>query len=48
VTRPWIRDRRTALVLGYGLSLLGVFVLRDAYEHRNKARPLWSTFIPGG
>lgn len=48
MARPWIRDRSTALLLGYGMVIVGFFVLRDAYEHRNKPRPLWSSFLPGG
>lgn len=46
--KPWIRNRGTALWLGYALCVGGVFVLRDAYEARNKPRPLWSMFVPGG
>lgn len=45
--RPMIRDQRTALMLGLALTLAGVFVLRDAYEHRGTPRPLWLSFIPG-
>lgn len=46
--KVWIRNQAVALWVGYALCVGGVFVLRDAYEHRNKPRPLWSTFIPGG
>ena len=45
--RPWIKDQRTALVLGLTLSLGGLFVLRDAFEHRGAPRPLWLSFVPG-
>lgn len=44
---PWIKDQRTALLLGLSLSLGGLFVLRDAYEHRNQPRPAWLSFVPG-
>ena len=48
MSRVYFRDRRTALLVGYGLGLAAILVLRDAYEHRGKPRPFWSTFMPGG
>lgn len=45
--RPLVRNQRQALVLGLVLTLAGVWMLREAYEHRGKPRPLWLLFIPG-
>lgn len=45
--RPYIKDRRTALGLGYGLGFAAIFCLRDAYERRNVNRPWWTIFVPG-
>lgn len=47
MSRPLVRDQRTALTLGLALTLAGVWMLRDAYEHRGKPRPLWLAFVPG-
>lgn len=41
-----IRNRRTALLLGYGGILLGSLALYDAYEHRGKDRPFAVKFLP--
>ena len=45
--RPWIRDRRTALLLGYGGLLVGSFALYDAYESRGRDKPFIAKFWPG-
>lgn len=45
--RPYVADRQTALVLGFGAYLLGSFLIWDAYEHRGKSRPFWHR-ITGG
>lgn len=42
-----VRDQRTALALGIGLSLAGMWMLREAYEHRGKPRPFLLSFLPG-
>lgn len=44
---PVIRDRRTALVIGYGGILVGAWALWDAYECRGKPRPFAAKFLPG-
>lgn len=46
--RAYIKDRRTALVLGYGGILLGALALYDAYENRGKHRPFATKLLPGG
>lgn len=43
-----IRDRKTALWLGYGGIVLGALCLYDAYENRGRSRPFASKFLPGG
>lgn len=45
--RPYVRDRRTALLLGLAAYAAGSFLLWDAYEHRGKSRP-FSARIWGG
>lgn len=45
---PVIRDRRTALVIGYGGILVGAWALWDAYERRGKRRPFATKLLPGG
>ena len=42
-----VRDRKTALVLGIGLYLVGTLFLWDAYEHRGTASPFALRFLPG-
>lgn len=37
--RPWIKDHRTAVVLGVLLFALGAAVLYDAYEGRGMKTP---------
>lgn len=44
---PRIRDRRTALLLGYGGILVGALALWDAYEMRGRRRPFLVKFLPG-
>ncbi len=46
--RPIIRDRRTALVVGYGGILLGAYALWEAYEGRGRRRPFMTKLLPGG
>jgi hypothetical protein len=41
-----IKNRRHALVLGYGGVILGAVALYDAYEKRGKARPFLARFLP--
>lgn len=43
-----IRDRRTALVVGYGGILLGAYALWEAYEGRGRRRPFMTKLLPGG
>lgn len=45
---PTFRDRRTALLVGYGGILLGAWALWDAYETRGRQRPFFTKFLPGG
>jgi hypothetical protein len=45
--KPWIRDRRIALLIGYGGILVGSMALWDAYENRGKSRPFLTKFAPG-
>lgn len=44
--RPYIRQRRTALWVGYVGILVGAAALYDAYERRGKERPFISRFLP--
>jgi hypothetical protein len=44
--KPWIRNRRTALYLGYGGLILGALAMYDAYENRGHRRPLLTKFLP--
>lgn len=44
--RPMIRNRRAALVIGYGGIVLGSVALYDAYERRGKDRPFATRFLP--
>ena len=46
--RPYIRDRNTALVVGYAGILIGALALYDAYENRGKRRPFATKLLPGG
>lgn len=41
-----IRNRRAALVIGYGGIVLGSVALYDAYERRGKDRPFATRFLP--
>lgn len=45
---PVIRDRRTALAIGYGGVLIGAWALWDAYEKRGHRRPFVTKLLPGG
>jgi len=45
--RVWVRDRTTALWLGYGMVTAGALLLWDAYEHRGRQRPFAAKFLPG-
>lgn len=45
--RPVIADRRTALLAGGALVLLGSYLLYDAYEHRGRTRPWPLRLLPG-
>jgi hypothetical protein len=44
---PVIRNRHTALVIGYGGILIGAAALWDAYERRGRTRPFMTKFLPG-
>jgi hypothetical protein len=44
--QPWIRNRRTALYLGYGGLILGALAMYDAYGNRGQRRPLLTKFLP--
>lgn len=44
--KPLIRDRRMALLIGYGGVLVGAYALYDAYECRGKERPFGARFLP--
>jgi hypothetical protein len=43
---PMIKNRRYALVLGYGGIIVGAVALYDAYEKRGKERPFLARFLP--
>ncbi len=47
MTRPVIPDRRTALLAGAGLVVLGAWLLYDAYEARGRTRPFALRLLPG-
>jgi len=36
---PWIRNQRTAVFVGIGLTVAGAAVLYDAYDRRGRKRP---------
>lgn len=44
---PIVKDRRTALLAGYGFITIGSMLLWDAYEARGKARPFFTKLLPG-
>lgn len=44
---PLIRDRRAALLIGYGGILIGSWALWEAYEKRGAKRPFMTKFLPG-
>jgi hypothetical protein len=46
--RAYIRDRKVALIVGYGGIVVGALALYDAYENRNKRRPFATKLLPGG
>lgn len=46
-SRCAFRDRRTALIVGYGGILIGAWALWDAYERRGRRRPFATKFLPG-
>ena len=46
--RPMIRDRKVALLVGYGGVLIGALALWDAYENRGRIRPFAAKLLPGG
>lgn len=48
MSRPVVPDRRTALLAGVGLVLLGSWLLYDAYEARGRGRPFALRLLPGG
>lgn len=39
--RPWIKNRRAAIVLGSVGFVVSVLVLYDAYERRGGRSPIW-------
>jgi hypothetical protein len=43
---PWIRNRNTALWIGYGGLLIGALAMYDAYENRGRQRPFLAKFMP--
>lgn len=45
--RPWIRDRSTALLIGYTGMIIGALALWDAYENRGRSRPFATKLLPG-
>ena len=45
---PVIKDRRTALFVGYGGIIIGALALWDAYEQRGRRRPFLTKLLPGG
>lgn len=45
---PFIKDRRTALLVGYGGIIIGALALWDAYEQRGRRRPFLTKLLPGG
>lgn len=47
--KPWIRDRRLALLLGYGGLIIGTIALHDAYENRGRSMSVVGKLVkPGG
>lgn len=45
--KPWLPDRRTALLVGYGGIIIGSLALWDAYENRGAQRPFLAKWLPG-
>ncbi len=45
---PYIKDPKTAKLIGYGGIIVGALALWDAYENRGKVRPFATKLLPGG
>ena len=45
--RPFVRDRRAALIGGLLLAAGGAFLLYDAYDARGRRRPYLLRVLPG-
>jgi hypothetical protein len=45
--RPYVKDRRHAIALGFAAYAVGSFLIWDAYEHRGNSRPFWHRFAGG-
>jgi len=46
--RVYIKDRNTALLIGYVGIVVGALALYDAYENRGARRPFATKLLPGG
>jgi hypothetical protein len=46
MSKPVIRDHRTAQLAGVALLSAGAYLLYDAYEARGIGRPFWLRFLP--
>lgn len=47
MSRPFVRNRQTALLAGACMVVAGSFLLYDAYEGRGRQRPWGMKWIPG-
>lgn len=47
MSHAWIKDRNTALLIGYGGIIIGALALWDAYENRHRRRPFLTKLLPG-
>lgn len=47
MSRPMIRDARTAKLLGVACIVAGSFLLYDAYEARGRSKPWAAKLLPG-
>lgn len=47
MSRPVVRDARTAKMLGVTCIIAGSWLLYDAYEARGKSKPFAMKWLPG-
>jgi hypothetical protein len=45
--KPWIRNQKTAVLVGVTLTIAGSLAIWDAHERRGRQRPFALKFLPG-